>query len=193
MTFAAILLAFAASLALLPGPGRAALIQRPTLTALCAQSTDIVEARLARKHLPGKPEWADTFSATVLSALAGSSKPGDRLLLNSDLSLYDPARTSQHCLLFLARSQNSPRVRLVDMWLIDTHNRVRRYFQPSNPGGLLAEGFRMRETGRPKWPHGQVTLILIAMQNDAGENKYPTLAEERRVIAAYWAAKQTSH
>ena len=193
MPRAAILLAFAASLALLPGPGRAALLQRPTLTALCAQSTDIVEARLTRKHLPGKPEWADTFSATALSTLAGSCKSGDRLLLKTDLSLYDPARTGQHCLLFLIRGQDGPYVHVIDMWLIDTHSRVRRYFQPSNPGGLLAEGFQLTETGQKKWPHGQVTLILTAVQNDTGENTYPTLAEERRVIAAYWAAKQTSH
>ena len=193
MPRAAILLAFAASLALLPGAGRAALIPRLTLTVLCARSTDIVEARLTRMHTPGKPEWTDTFSATVLSTLAGSCEPGDRLPLATALSLYDPAKTGQHCLLFLARGQDEPRVRVVDMSLIDTHNRVRRYFQPSNPGGLQAEGFQMAETGRKKWPHGQVTLILTAVQSDTGEDKYPTLAEERRAIAAHWAAKQITH
>ncbi len=190
MPRAAILFAFAASLALLPGPSRAALIQRPTLTALCAQSTDIVEARLARKHLPGKPEWADTFSATVLSTLAGSCKPGDHLLLHSDLSLYDPAQTGQHCLLFLTRAPGNTGVQVVDMYLIDTHNRVRRYFQPSNPGGLRAEGFRMTETGRQPGLHGQYTALMTAVEDDTQETKYLTLAAERQAITAKWNAKK---
>ena len=189
MPRAALLLAFAASLALLPGPGRAALIPRLDLTALCAQSTDIVEAKLIRTHRAGTPQWKDTFSATVSSTLAGSCKSGDRLWLNGDLSLYDPARPGQHVLLFLARRPSSSQAAVVDMRLIDTHNRVRRYFQPSNPGGLRAEGFRMTETGRQPGLHGQYTALMTA-EDDTQQTKYLTLAAERQAITAKWNAKK---
>ena len=96
-------------------------------------------------------------------------------------------------LLFLARRPPSVLPTVVDLRLIDTHNRVRRYFQPSNPGGLQAEGFRMVETGQRPRPHGQYTALMTAIEDNTQETKYPTLTEECRKIAVLWTAKHKSH
>lgn len=182
-------------LLLIPLSGRAAQIPRPDLARSCFLSTDIVEARLTRTHRAGTPEWADTFSAAVLRPVVGAYVSGRRIRipLADDLSLYDPARTGQRVLLFLARGPSPSQIAVVDMRLIDSKGRVRRYFQVSNPGGLRAEGFPLTIIGVRPGPHGHFTGLLNAAEDDTQETKYPTLAEERRAIAAQWAAKRISH
>jgi hypothetical protein len=183
-------------------PCHAALIQTFDLKTLCFLSTDVVEARLERHHLPGQPEWNDRFTATVLNPLEGRFHAGDQIK-GLDLSLYDPARTEQHCILFLAPNtvflptppKDAP-LRTVDMMLIDSHNRVRRYFQQSDPGGLIAEGFTrisLPPTLKRTIIHRHNATASLYQENStfaenvAAEQKYPTLAEERLLITSRWA------
>lgn len=184
---------------LAPVPGRAALIQTFDLTTLCFLSTDVVEARLTRHHIPGQEEWKDTFTATVLNPLEGRFHVGDQIKA-LDLELYDPARTGQHCFLFLAPSewlQGKP-LRAVDMLIIDSQSHVRRYFQQENPGGLVAESFDYTEhpplPSQIKKTHSHGVLVysyqanITFEENDAAEQKFRTLAEERLLIISKWAA-----
>ena len=191
---------------LLPASSRAALISTYDLTTLCFLSTDVVEARLTRHHLSGQEEWKDTFTATVLNPLQGKLKAGDRVS-GLDLTSYDPAQTGRRCLLFLtpntlaspSPARAVPR-RVVDMLLIDSHDRVRRYFQWSNPGGLVAEGFRLVPVAPPsskKITREHGALVYSYQENDgfveddSAEPRYRTRAEERLLIASRWAvAKQ---
>ena len=163
-------------------PCRAALIQTYDLTTLCFLSMDVVEARLTRHHLPGQEDWKDTFTATVLNPLEGKYKAGDRIS-RLDCTLYNPAQTGQHCLLFLTSAQEGqdslgrklPPVHLVDMLLIDSQSRVRRYFQWSDPGGLAAEGYI---------PPG------LPEQSGLPQQRFPTLTEARKIIASKWTASK---
>ena len=197
-----LLLPTLAALVLLPVPSRAALIQTYDLTTLCFLSTDVVEARLTRHHLPGQPEWNDKFTATVLNPLEGHFHAGDQIK-GLDLSPYDPAGTGQCCILFLAPNTvflpvppKDAQTRTVDVLLVDSHNRVRRYFQRADPGGLVAEGFTRislpPSSKRTITHHGSAVYIYQEnssfTENDAAEQKYPTLAEERRLITSKWAA-----
>ncbi len=167
-------------LASLAAPSRAALIQTYDLTTLCFLSTDVVEARLTRHHLPGQEDWKDTFTATVLNPVEGKYKAGDQIS-RLDCTLYNPAQTGQHCLLFLTSKQEGqdllgrklPPVRLVDMLLVDTQSRVRRYFQWSDPGGLAAEGYI---------PPG------LPEQSGLPQQHFPTLNEARKIIGFKWDA-----
>ncbi len=185
-------------------PCQAKLINTYDLTTLCFLSTDIVEARLTRHHLPGQEEWKDTFTATVLNPLESGCKAGDKISRLA-LTLYAPARTGQNCLLFLTRKQdndwqgkNPPPVRPVDMLLIDSQNRVRRYFQWSNPGGLVAEHFVSTEHPPPpsqiKTMRVHGTWVYTYQEhntfeeNDAAEQRFRPLAEERSLIVSRWAA-----
>lgn len=190
-------------------PCQAALIRTFDLTTLCFLSTDVVEARLTRHHLPGQEDWKDTFTATVISPLEGNYKAGDRIQ-RLYLNLYDPASTGQYCLLFLTRKQNDlysleknpPPARLVDMLLIDmllidSQSRVRRYFQWENPGGLVAERFVFTEHPPPpsemKITHSHGTLVYVYQEhdtfeeNDGAEQRLRPLAEERSLIISKWA------
>ncbi len=193
--FAMGFLLFAAPFSL---PCRAKLLPTYDLATLCFQSTAVVEARIVRHHLSGQEEWKDTFTATVTSPLEGGFHAGDPIF-GLDLSLYDPARTGQRCLLFLARdtpaSAEPPRV--VSMLLVDSRSRVRRYYQESNPGGLVAEGFRLVPIAPPS--HIKVTrrhghLVYSYQENDgyveddSAEPRYPALADERALILTKWTA-----
>ena len=151
--------------ALLPRPAHAALTPRYDLESLCYMSTDVVEATLTRYPVAGLQE--DRFTATVISSITGKSHPGDKI---SDLNLsrYDPHANGQRCILFIALKQFQFYVspsqacppEAVDMLLIDSHNRVQRYYQVQNPGGLTA----------------------------ANSVQAPALRAERSAIAAKWAA-----
>lgn len=172
-----------AVLVFLTRPCSAALIPRYDLESLCYLSTDVVEAAIVRHHAAGHPEWEDRFTATVVSALAGKYKPGDKIG-SLDLTLYNPNANGQRCLLFLARrdpfSPAPPKSILphpVDLLLIDGHDRVRRYSQLDNPGGLDAEGYE------PDSSQDQLSPGDLAAQA-----RFPTLAAERGVIKARWAA-----
>lgn len=161
LLFAMLLVLFA----LLPRPVSAALIPRYDLESLSYMSTDVVEATLTRYPIAGLQE--DRFTATVTASITGKFHPGDKIS-GLDLSLYDPNANGQRCILFIARKQfqfyvlPSPTIppEAVDMLLIDSHNRVERYYQRSNPGGLTADN----------------------------NSKSPTLTAERSTIAAKWAA-----
>ena len=170
-----------ATVACLPRPSRAAIEPTYDLSSLCFMSTDCVEVELVRHHYPGQEEWKDTFTATVLASLEGKYQAKDQIAIsNYPLWLYQPTRTGMRCILFLTRqnlqlSQDAS-LPLVDMLLIDSHGRVRRYFQVINPGPMRAEGYRFdNQTGQ-------------VQESDATEQKYPTLAEERALIAAKWVA-----
>lgn len=169
-------------------PCQAVLINTYDLTTLCFLSTDVVEARLTRHHLPGQPEWKDRFTATVLNPLEGRFQAGNQIQ-GLDLTLYDPARTGQQCILFLAPNTlfgsappKSAPLQAVDMVLIDAHSRVRRYFQWSNPGGLRAEGYYEFSYDGEPYP----AMHLGEAVSD--KKFYPALVEERAAIATKWAA-----
>lgn len=161
------LLLFLTVLTALPYPVHAALIQRYDLESLCYMSTDVVEATLTRNHITGLQEEDDRFTATVTSSITGKFHPGDKIG-DLNLSRYDPNANGQRCILFVARKQfqfhvsPSPAcpLKAVDMLLIDSHNRMQRYYQTQNPGGLTA----------------------------ASNVQAPTLHAERSAIAAKWAA-----
>ena len=172
-------LALLAVFAFLPRPSFAALIPRYDLESLCYLSTDVVEASLdGYKTNPA----AVSGMATVTASLIGRYHAGDEVAI-SGLDLYTPARPGQRCLLFIARRQftfdaQPPKTigqRVVDMLFIDKYNRVQRYFQTSNPGGLLAEDYPLP---------GSNAFVLNAYVLD---KKCPTLAAERSAIAAEWA------
>jgi len=170
------------------------------LTTLCFLSTDVVEARLIRHHIPGQEDWKDTFTATVLNPLEGSYHVGDQIK-GLNLTSNNPANTGQHCLLFLTPNtvfspippKDAP-LRVVDMLVIDSRNCVRRYFQWSNPGGLVAEGFYTYveyQTEKTMYINGVLTHTYKGCkfaEGNTAQQKYPTLAEERKVIASRWAA-----
>ena len=158
-----------ALIAFLEAPVHAALILRYDLQSVCYMSTDVVEATLVRCHQPGKPEWNDTYTATVLNTLAGNHKAGDQIK-RLDMQLYSPDQISRHCILFLApagyldrnRFQKGGLPEVVDMMLVDNKGSVHRYFQRSDPGLLVADY--------------------------SSHRKYPTLAGEYAVIMSAWAA-----
>ena len=191
------LLPLLAALVLLPRTCYAFPTPTYDLESLCLVSTDVVEAALIRHHTAGQPEWKDTFTATVTKTLEGDYKVGDQIEALS-LEGFDPARTGQRCILFIARKEFrfdaepslpiAPRV--TDMLLIDSHNRVRRYFQQMNPGGLVAQGYIdsiLEDTATKK--DGVVTLQMGPRQEeDAGEHAYPSLEAERIIIATNWVA-----
>ncbi len=177
-----LILPLLAAFALLPRPGFAALISRFDLESLCYVSTDAVEATLVRHHAAGHQEWEDRFTATVVSAIAGQYKPGDKIG-PLDLYLYAPNADGQRCILFITRKEIqfdtlSPKripPKAVDMLLIDSRNQVWRYYQWSNPGGLTAADGSLG--GR----QGQFSAA-------SPETHGPALAAERAIIAAKWAA-----
>ncbi len=157
-----------ALIAFLESSVHAALIFRYDLQSVCFMSTDIVEATLVRSHQPGKTEWNDTYTATVLSSLEGKHKAGDQIK-KLHMQLYSPDQISRHCILFLApaghldRSQisktSSPAV--VDMMLIDNKGFVHRYCQQSDPGLLVTDY--------------------------SPSHSHPALAAERTLIMSKWA------
>lgn len=181
---------------LIAAPTHAALIRAYDLDTLCFMSTDVVEARLIQHHQPNQKQWDGTFTATVLSTLAGKYKAGDQI--NSlDVELYNPVRAGQRCLLFIARKQfyfaylQPPEAippQVTDMFLIDTQNRVRRYFQWSNPGGLLAEGYSISWVFPNINSAKPVAGVEKTTNSDSRERTYPTFAEERQIVASKWAA-----
>ena len=191
------LLPLFAALALLPRPSYAVLIPTYDLESLCYMSTAVVEAAIVRHHVAGQEESKDTFTATVVFPIAGQYRVGGKIG-SLDLTLYDPAATGQPCILFIARKQFyfsgqpsetiSPRV--TDVLLLDKHGRVRRYFQWSNPGGMVAEGYvDSIYLQAVKTRKGVTTHQMKPRQeDDAAEQTYPTLAAERSIIAAKWAA-----
>ena len=190
--------AFLSALALLPRPGSAVFIPTYDLESLCLMSTDVVEATLVRRHVGGQEEWKDTFTATVVSPVAGQCCVGDRIGPLLDLTLYDPAASGQRCILFIAHKQfyfseqpsETIPPRVTDMLLLDGHNRVRRYFQWSNPGGMVAEGYGDSVYLQAVKTKGGVATSQMKprQENDATEQTYPTLAAERSIIAVKWAA-----
>ncbi len=84
------------------------------------------------------------------------------------------------------------------MLLIDSHDRVRRYFQRENPGGLVAESFDFTEhpplPSQIKTTHRHGVLVYSYQTNitfeedDAAEQRFRPLAEERSLIISRWAA-----
>ena len=145
-------------------------------------STDVVEAVLSRQN---QARQQGKINVTVVNSIAGHYHPGDKVVL-FQFSDYAPASIGQHCILFITHKDfredfYPPRPvypQLVDMLLIDSQDHVRRYFQWSNHGGLVAEGYappnRLGETKK--------------IQDNITEHTYPTLAAERADIINKWAA-----
>jgi len=179
-----LLLLLLLTIAALPCPCRAATIRTYDLDSLCFMSTDVVEATLVWHHVPGQKLWQDTLLATVDRSIAGQYQVGDQIA-KLDFGMYSPAMSQQRCILFIVRKQFTFQLQpsetiaphLTDMLLIDAHENVRRYFQLMNPGGLLAQGY-FRSGGM----YGAVIEYYTKGQT------YPTLAEERKIIASKWAA-----
>ena len=187
------LLLLLAAFALLPCPSYAFPAPTYDLESLCYLCTNVVEATLVRHHTTGQEAWKDTFTATVVNSIIGQYKFGDSTgpFDPSELEMYSPAETGQHCILFLSpHAQPSARPApsgtpyykddVVDMLLIDKHGRVRRYYQWSNPGGMIAEGYL------PFLYDGEPHPAMHLGEADAAEETYPTLAAERRAIVAKW-------
>lgn len=162
-------------------PVHAAFIPRYDLESLCYMSTDVVEATIVRHHVAGHQEWDDRFTATVVRPIAGQYKSGDKIDA-LDLTLYNPNASGQRCILFLTCKafqfyvQPSKTIppRAVDMLLVDRHDRVWRYYQWSNPGGLTAA-------------FGPLSSKQVASAADL-ERHLPMFAAERTAIAAKWLA-----
>ena len=162
-----------------PLPSHAALIPTYDVDSLCYMSTDVVEAALNWHQEAGQSLWQHTISATVLDSIAGQYHPGD-VIPALKVDSRDPAVIGRHCIVFISRRrftfylQPSEAIApsVTDVLLVDRRGHVRRYFQWGDPGGFVAEGFT---------PPGDA-------EDDSAEQSYPTLAQERKIIAARWSA-----
>ena len=153
-------------------------LQHYDIDSLAFFSTDIVIARIASD---GKAD----ISATVLETLSGDLKPGDRI---SDLNpflgpFFKPLPDGAKVVLFL---DSRPRVRSFfsdanrakyavppsGVYLIDPYDHVHEYYQQSNPGPYIAQGYHL---GFPQPSHEP---------NQQEDLKYQSLADVRARVAA---------
>lgn len=110
-------------------------------------STDIVIAGVS-------VDAAHKFTATVIEALHGSLRPGDRLKeLSAFLVFFQPLKAGQRVILFLDSRPQPPSFLYPDapkwpfaippsgVYLIDSYGHVHEYHQLNNPGAYVAEGY----------------------------------------------------
>lgn len=183
----------------------ASLVPRPTcafplptydLESLCYLSTDVVEVTLTRHHVAGQEERKDVFTATVVASIVGKHISGEQIgpFDPAELYWYSLATTSQHCILFLApHAQPSARPAppsspyykdsVEDILLIDRQDRVRRYYQQSDP----TEDIKKAEGYVIFFYDGEPNHHLHFAEDDTKERSYPTLISERSAIVAKWA------
>jgi hypothetical protein len=153
-------------------------LQHYDVDSLAFFSTDIVIARIASD---GKAD----ISATVMETLSGALKPRDRITdLNPFLGpFFKPLPDGAKVVLFLdsrsrARSffSDANRAKYAvppsGVYLIDSYDHVHEYFQQSNPGPYIAEGYHLGFLGSAHDPTEQEDL------------KYPSLADVKARIAA---------
>lgn len=153
-------------------------LQHYDIDSLAFFSTDIVIARIASD---GKAD----ISATVLETLSGALKPGDRITdLNPFLGpFFKPLPDGAKIVLFLDSRPRRPSmfsdanrakyaVPPSGVYLIDAYDHVHEYYQQSNPGPYIAEGYHL---GFPSTAHEPT------QQEDL---KYPSLADVKARIAA---------
>lgn len=147
------------------------------LDSLAYFSTDIVVARIS---IDGKA----SISATVLETLSGSLRPGDRI---TDLSpflgpFFTPLSDGAKAVLFLDGRPRPPSifsdanrakyaVPPSGLYLIDPYDHVHEYFQWSNPGPYIAEGYG----------HGRPEPLKDPTREE--DLKYPSLDEVKARIA----------
>jgi len=118
------------------------------LDSLAYMSTDIVIATLS-------VDSKRRFTAAITESLYGTLRPGDTLDTLSDfLGFFQPMENGQRAILFLDRrshpasflypeASKSPfAVPPSGVYMIDAYEHVHEYYQQSNPGPYIAEGYQ---------------------------------------------------
>jgi hypothetical protein len=139
---------------------------------LVYMSTDIVVASLAE-------DGQHQFTAAVTETLYGELRPNERLdKLTPFLTYFRPMEDRMRVILFLDRrphqydflhadAAKSPYAVLPSgAYLIDTYGHVHEYFQMSNPGPYVAEGYQY--WGHESQPTKQADLRLPSLDDVKG-------------------------
>jgi len=118
------------------------------LDSLVYLSTDIIIANISI-------DSHHKFTATVKGSLYGSLRPGEQLVMLSEfLSFFQPMEDGQEVVLFLDRRPHQPYFLYPEaskspfavipsgVYLIDVYEHVHEYYQESNPGLYVAQGYR---------------------------------------------------
>jgi hypothetical protein len=146
------------------------------LDSLGFMSTDIVVCKISA-------DGQKNLAATVTETLYGSLHPGDRIeRLTPFLMFFQPMEDGMNAILFLDHrphtydffhsvAAKSPyAVAPSGVYLIDSYGHTHQYFQQSNPGPYVAEGYTF--------------FIEKKEPSEEEDTKLPTLAETKSRIAS---------
>lgn len=140
------------------------------LESLVFLSTDIVVANIAESE-------PQQFTALVVETLYGTLKAGDRIEgLKPFLSFFQPMHAGLKVILFLDRrphkydflhsdAAKSPfAVPPSGIYLVDEYDHVHQYYQLSNPGSYVAQGYSYFFTKREPTKEQDVALVSLAQE-----------------------------